>query len=402
LGHRRTSSGKPLQSDREIAMPESLLTQGGRPVQAMLVPRGSGGGVAVPEVEAEAQEERRLRLGPLSMPLRTARSSALCLVYVLLSASGPILLDWVKRSHGGRFRFSIPALTFNAWAIAAFLGFCWTFLTYGRSGLRRLYRPDMLWRFCITTGLFTAGDMLSFMSMQHLDVGTFSLLGKSSALIITMVLSRLLLNKPHTRLQYVLVVIVATATVIFCLEEQGARSLVAARAASRVSSAGEAAALATSASEWMVGLIQRASAVAMTSLGAVLQEQLFTRERGLPFMMQQCWMGCGAMLMSFFTLRCIYGLPASYLVEGFGDWRVLVLVGMYVATGMTTGLIVKQLGAVAKALCVPVYLGGCYAYAVRSGSAMLTLPVILAWSASTVCVLLFAVSKAAQSKGRAA
>lgn len=56
-------------------------------------------------------------------------------------------------------------------------------------------------------------------------------------------------------------------------------------------------------------------------------------------------------------------------MEGFNHWRVLVLLFSYVASGLTTALMVKKLGAVAKSLCVPVYLGGCYFYAVCTGSA---------------------------------
>lgn len=312
----------------------------------------------------------------------------LCMMYVVLCSSGPILLDWVKRAHGGRFRFSVPALTFNAWAIAACLGFVWTLAKKGRAGLAQLNRPDMLWRFCITSSLFTAGDMLGFMSMQHLDVGTFSLLGKSLAIITTLVLSQVVLRRRHTAFQKVLVVIVAASTVVFCREEQRARTLILAGAS------GTGSLVVCPTSEWVAGIVQRTAAVCMTSLGAVLQERLLTRDPGISFMVQQCWMGCGALVMSFFTLRCLYGLPASYLAVGFNDWRVLVLLVMYVATGLMTGLIVKRLGAVTKALCVPIYLGGCYLYAVRTGTAALSFEVVVAWTASTTCVLLFAITKA--------
>lgn len=53
----------------------------------------------------------------------------------------------------------------------------------------------MLWRFFITTSLFVGGDMLSFMSIAHLDVGTFSLVGKALAIILTVLLSRVVLKK---------------------------------------------------------------------------------------------------------------------------------------------------------------------------------------------------------------
>lgn len=318
------------------------------------------------------------------------RSGALCLGYVLLSASGPILLDWVKQSHGGRFHFSVAALTFHAWAIASGIGFAWTWASAGRTGLRQMYRPDLMQKFCIPSALFAVGDMLSFMSMQRLDVGTFSLLGKSSSVLATMVLSRLILRKTHTRLQYCLVGMVAAATVVFCNEEQLAQGLVIGRTAGASSGAVE-----TIATERLVGLAQRTGAVFATSLGAVLQEQLFTREPSMPFMMQLCLMGLGAILMSLLTLQCSQGSFWLHLADGFDDWRVSVLLAVYILNGVSTGLVVKRLGAVAKALCVPVYLGGCYLYAVLSGSAVLTLPVVLAWTTSTACVLVFAMTKAA-------
>lgn len=357
----------------------------GDPLRQALLARRSG--ATATALAPEKQEDGTTQASKVSW-----RSAAFCIAYVLLCSSGPILLDWVKRAHGGRFRFSVAALTFHAWAIASCLGLIWTGASLGRPGLRRLNRPDMLWRFCITTGLFTAGDMLSFASMQHLDVGTFSLLGKSFSIVITLVLSRLVRGKPHTTLQYLLVVGVAAATVMFCREEQIAKTMIATAAVK--STASSLAVPPPAVGEWLFGLVQRVSAVGLTSLGAVLQESLFKRERNNPFMMQQCWMGCGAMLMSLFTLRCLYGLPLSHLLVGFGDWRVLVLLGTYITTGLMTGLIVKHLGAVAKALCVPIYLGGCYCYAVCSGSAALTLQALAAWAASTACVLTFAVSKA--------
>ena len=140
-----------------------------------------------------------------------------------------------------------------------------------------------------------------------------------------------------------------------------------------------------------------------------MQEQLLSYTPGIPFLLQQVWMSCAAMSLSLITLRCVclgaralkkscsllklrYRLPFSALVEGF-DWRVLVLLFTYVASGLTTGLMVKKLGAVAKSLCVPIYLGGCYFYAVHTGSATFTLQVVMAWCSSTACILLYAMSK---------
>jgi len=313
-------------------------------------------------------------------PRRLVKKAILCTIFVLLNASGPILFDWVKRGHGGRFPFAVPALTFHAWAFAGLLGLGWS-ASKGVEGMRQLLRPDMLWRFFITTSLFTAGDMLSFMSIQHLDVGTFSLLGKSLAIVVTVLLSRLLLRKSQTRTQYSLVAATAVATVVFCRSEAAARE------------AWTQTSLVCGEGQLGLGLVQRASAVCLTSLAAVLQERLLTKRPGIPFLLQQSWMSCGAMAMSIFTLKFVHRLPFSALLDGFGNWQVLVLLFSYVASGLTAALMVKKLGAVAKALCVPIYLGGCYAYAVYTGSAVLTAQAVTAWFASTACILLYAVSK---------
>lgn len=310
------------------------------------------------------------------------KKAALCGVYVLLSSSGPIMFDWVKRGHGGKFPFSVPALTFHAWGIAALLGLCWT-ASRGKKGWQMLNRPDMLWRFCITTSMFAAGDMLSFESIQHLDVGTFSLVGKALAIVVTVFMSRVVLKRHQSTTQYVLVAGVAAATMAFCHSEMQARDFI---------SPGASGLADIPAHEWFLGLVQRSTAVCITCLGAVLQERLLTREPGIPFLVQQSWMGCGAMLMCLLTMKW-NRLPLSVLTQGFDNWRVLILLSTYVANGLAAGLMVKRLGAVAKALCVPIYLGGCYAYAVRTGSACLSVSALLAWFASTVCILLYAVQQ---------
>jgi len=312
------------------------------------------------------------------------RKACLCFIFLVLSTMGPILFDWVKRGNSGSFPFSVPALVFNAWAIDAFVGFCWA-VTQGSKSVQLLWRPDMVWRFFITTSLFVAGDMLSFMSIEHLDVGTFSLVGKALAIILTVLLSRLVLKKGQSLQQYSLVAAVAVATMFFCQSEVQARQ--AANLAKVLRSPTQAS------MSWYLGLAERSTAVFLTSLAAVLQEQLLTNRPGIPFMVQQSWMSLAAMTLSLLTLRFVHGLPLSALTEGFGHWRVLVLLFSYVASGLTTALMVKKLGAIAKSLCVPIYLGFCYAYAVYTGSASLTLQVLAAWTASTACILLYAISK---------
>ncbi|CAE7641494.1 EMB2745 [Symbiodinium sp. CCMP2456] len=312
------------------------------------------------------------------------RKACLCFIFLVLSTMGPILFDWVKRGNSGSFPFSVPALVFNAWAIDAFVGFCWA-VTQGSKSVQLLWRPDMVWRFFITTSLFVAGDMLSFMSIEHLDVGTFSLVGKALAIILTVLLSRLVLKKGQSLQQYSLVAAVAVATMFFCQSEVQARQ--ATNLAKVLRSPTQAS------MSWYLGLAERSTAVFLTSFAAVLQEQLLTNRPGIPFMVQQSWMSLAAMTLSLLTLRFVHGLPFSALTEGFGHWRVLVLLFSYVASGLTTALMVKKLGAIAKSLCVPIYLGFCYAYAVYTGSASLTLQVLAAWTASTACILLYAISK---------
>jgi len=133
--------------------------------------------------------------------------------------------------------------------------------------------------------------------------------------------------------------------------------------------------------------------VALASLAAVLQQRLLTQQTGVPFLLQQFWMGCGAMVVSLLTLRFGHGLPIASVLEGFEDWRVLVLLATFTGSGMCAGLVVKHLGAVAKALCVPVYLGGCYLYAVHMESAAFTVRALAAWLASVAGILAFAFSK---------
>eukprot|EP00930_Biecheleria_cincta_P038678 TRINITY_DN26565_c0_g1_i1.p1 TRINITY_DN26565_c0_g1~~TRINITY_DN26565_c0_g1_i1.p1 ORF type:complete len:428 (+),score=28.18 TRINITY_DN26565_c0_g1_i1:53-1336(+) len=304
----------------------------------------------------------------------------LCAAYVLLSMSGPILLDWVRRNSGGTFRFNVPSLTFNAYGIALIMGILWASCN---GQLDQLYRPDMLLRFGISASLFSAGDILNFLSLKYLDTGTFSLLGKALGIILTVTLTRLLLGKRQTRLQYGFLTGVAISTVVFCQAESYARGQVI----------GGNGSLPLAAGARSLGFILRSVGVTITSFAVVLQERFFTRKQA-PFMLQQFWMACGACTTSLVALKLLHGFRLSQLVRGFDDWRVLLMLTMYTAYGLTTGLMVKRLGALAKALCLPVYLGGCYAYAVLSGSTVLSTTVVLAWTTSASLLCAFTVSKA--------
>merc|ERR1712187_125085 len=155
------------------------------------------------------------------------------------------------------------------------------------------------------------------------DVGTFSLLGKSFAIVATVILSRAVLRKRQTPLQYVLVLIVFGATVAFCNAEQTAHLGISGSALVH-----------RDRDEWMLGIAQRTVAVCLTSLGAVLQESLLTRDSRIGFMTQQVWMGISAMFMSVFTLRFIYGQHLQHLLIGFNDLRVIFLLLAYTATGL--------------------------------------------------------------------
>lgn len=304
----------------------------------------------------------------------------LCAVYVLLSMSGPILLDWVRRQSGGTFNFNIPALTFNAYGIAAIVGILWTACN---GHMDQLYQPDMFLRFGISASLFSTGDILNFISLKYIDTGSFSLIGKALGIIFTVSLSRLLLGKRQTRLQYGLLTGVAISTAVFCQAESYARA--------QVISGNGSFALANHARP--LGFALRSLGVTFASFAVVLQERFFNKKQA-PFMLQQFWMACGACTTSLVALRLLHGFQLSQLVRGFDDWRVLLLLAMYTCYGLTTGLMVKRLGALAKALCLPVYLGGCYAYAVLSGSTVLSTTVVLAWATSSSLLCVFTVTKA--------
>lgn len=310
---------------------------------------------------------------------------AICAVNVVLNMAAPLLLDWLKRRQGGRYRFSPAALTFNAYAIGVALGIGWA-VSHGRAGLRQLCRPDMIWRFCITASLFAAGDILSFTSMQHLDPGIHSLVGKAFAMVFTVVLSRVVLGRKQTQTQYGLVGAVTMFTIVFCYEEtyaRGRQTLAMAGFEPR---------------RWALGLTQRTSGVVLTSLSAILQERFMSRGPETPFMALQFWMGCGALATSFFVLNVLHSLPASQLLEGFDDWRVLLLLVTYAASGLTAGLMVKRLGAVAKGLCVPIALGGCYLYTALRGEAVLSITAVGAWAASTLLILAYGMTRVVSSR----
>lgn len=321
----------------------------------------------------------------------------LCCVHVTLGMAGPFLLDWVKRHHGGSYRFSIPALTFMAYAMSLMLGATWTLLN-GREGLRLLNRPDMLWRFCVTASLFTLGDILSFMSMQHLDPGTFSLMGKGLSIALTVLMTRMLLGRKQTIYQYVLVAAVAASTFVFCHQEAVSRcQLESRRRPAEVQC--ESVSRHSDFNELCLGILQRSCAVLLLTLAAVLQERIMAREPDTPFMLQQCWMGCGALSTSVAANLFLHGqVPSAKLLQGFDDWRVVTLLLFYVANGMTAGLMVKRLGALAKALCVPIYLGGCYAYAVFSGSASPAVGAVAAWAFSMSLIVAYVLTKVSASQ----
>jgi len=335
----------------------------------------------LPRTEKDCREEA---------PKRRWRPAivALCSLHVCFGMSGPLLLDWVKRQHGGVYRFSIPALTFHAYSFAVMMGASWTLL-HGREGLRMLYRPYMLWRFFITASLFTVGDILSFLSMQHLDPGTFSLMGKGLSIGLTVLLTRTLLGRKQSSLQYALVTAVAVSTFVFCHQESLARS--SQHLASDSHRLFD--------EEWTLGVAQRFAAVILLSLAAVLQEQFLAREPGVPFMLQQCWMGVGALVTSLAANLVLHGeTPSWKLLRGFDDWRVVVLLIFYVANGLTAGLMVKRLGALAKALCLPIYLGGCYGYAVLSGSAPLSFGALASWALCTALIVAYVLTKVSFGK----
>mmetsp|Transcript_146356 Transcript_146356/g.467600 ORF Transcript_146356/g.467600 Transcript_146356/m.467600 type:complete len:355 (-) Transcript_146356:173-1237(-) len=314
----------------------------------------------------------------------------LCLAHVVLNASGPIMLHWVKAQNGGTYPFSGAALTFHAYSAAVLLGLFWVG-AQGAEGLRQLNRPIMFLKFGALAVLFSAGDTLSVCSMEYLDPATFSLVGKALAMVLAVGLSRIFLGRRQSQAQYQLLGAIILSTLAFCRFEAKSQlhaTGVSSRAASATAGAGQL---------WAWGLALRAAAVLLQSMAAVLQEWLLGQEAWVPFMLQQSWMGCGALTTTFAAWRGMHGQSITHLFDGFDDWRALTLLALYTLNGLTVGLMVKRLGVLAKALCVPVHLGACYIYGVWSCTATLKLEAISAWLISTVLVVMFAVSKA---KGR--
>jgi len=297
--------------------------------------------------------------------------------HIFLSMSGPIMLDMVKQRHDGRYNFHVPAMIFHAYTVSAGLSIG-NACTRGFHEVRKLYRPDMLWRYTATACLFTVGDMLSISSMQYLDAGTSSLIGKGFGIVATVALTSAILHLRHTASQCGLVMGITLATLVFC--QSGTGTPVQADKLQN--------------SAWSFAVVQRTMATVMTSLGAVLQERLLASEPSCSFMQQQFWMACGALVTSSVVLNFVYGVGMSDLFTGFDDWRVCIVLIFYVLHGLAAGLMVKHLGALLKALCVPVTLGGCYIYSVRSGTAALAGHKVLSWTTSTALIALYMVSKA--------
>eukprot|EP00929_Paragymnodinium_shiwhaense_P074899 TRINITY_DN3830_c0_g1_i2.p1 TRINITY_DN3830_c0_g1~~TRINITY_DN3830_c0_g1_i2.p1 ORF type:complete len:357 (-),score=47.64 TRINITY_DN3830_c0_g1_i2:13-1083(-) len=293
-----------------------------------------------------------------------------CAVYLLLSVAAPIILDWLKRAQGGHFQFSVAALTFHAYVVAAILGVLWT-TTLG-PGLRALY------------------------SMYYLNAGSFSLLGKSFSMAFTVVLSRCLLGRKQSYLQYSLCVGIGLSTLAFCHFELVARKRLAggsadSEAASSMTGASDTEAENTINAVFILGMCLRLGSSFLASLASVMQERILKKDAQMHFMMQQVWMSGGALLVGYAALRLRgrEGGPGSsalsQLVDGFDDVRVLLLLGLFVCHGLMAGLLVKKLGALTKALCTPFVLGGCYTFAVCFGSAPLAAEPLAAW---LVCALL--------------
>jgi len=312
---------------------------------------------------------------------------ASCCGYVVLSASSPLLIDLTKRHNGGSFPFRSPALVFHAYACGTLLGATSTLHASGLQGLHSLLRVDMLCRFGAAAVLLALGDSLNFLSAQHLDVATYTLVGKALAIVVTVLCTRAVLGQGQTRLQHLLVLAITVATAEFCRADLDARH---GQGHQQIGSGDPPAA---GRRVWWRGLSERTAGVGLVSLAAVLTQRLLTQQQGVPFLRQQFWMGCGAMCTSLLDLRLAHGLPIASLLEGFDNWRALLLLASFTASGLCGGLVVKHLGAVAKALCVPVYLGGCYIYAVQTGSAVFTVRALACWLTSVACILAFAFSK---------
>eukprot|EP00929_Paragymnodinium_shiwhaense_P074900 TRINITY_DN3830_c0_g1_i3.p1 TRINITY_DN3830_c0_g1~~TRINITY_DN3830_c0_g1_i3.p1 ORF type:complete len:285 (-),score=43.80 TRINITY_DN3830_c0_g1_i3:13-867(-) len=240
------------------------------------------------------------------------------------------------------------------------------------------------------------GDIMGMYSMYYLNAGSFSLLGKSFSMAFTVVLSRCLLGRKQSYLQYSLCVGIGLSTLAFCHFELVARKRLAggsadSEAASSMTGASDTEAENTINAVFILGMCLRLGSSFLASLASVMQERILKKDAQMHFMMQQVWMSGGALLVGYAALRLRgrEGGPGSsalsQLVDGFDDVRVLLLLGLFVCHGLMAGLLVKKLGALTKALCTPFVLGGCYTFAVCFGSAPLAAEPLAAW---LVCALL--------------
>merc|ERR1711957_574749 len=75
-------------------------------------------------------------------------------------------------------------------------------------------------------------------------------------------------------------------------------------------------------------------------------------------------------------------------------------IALYLFHALASALVVKRFGALTKALCVPMVLGGCYAYAVVTNSASMSLSAVASWLISSVLICLFVASKDATKMDR--
>ena len=112
-------------------------------------------------------------------------------------------------------------------------------------------------------------------------------------------------------------------------------------------------------------------------MAEVAQEGLTSRHRGLPVMVQQVWVSLGGLATSYAALfwkeniypvaeqpapGLLFGFTFPGLYRGWDRFTVLLLLA-YTLHGMLSFLLVRELGALGKALCSPLTTGACYFFA---------------------------------------
>jgi hypothetical protein len=269
-------------------------------------------------------------------------------------------------------------LSLHAYSLGTLLGFAGVASSEGVRGIvDALLLPDMS-RYIALAGLMAMGDMLSIASMAYLDPGSFMLLGKGISILMTVALSYVVLGKRQSHRQYIIVALLLASTTWFLRAQSGAMGL-----AGRWKGGAE---------RWLFGMVTRALGVVLGALASVVQECLMTGKAVVSFWKMQTWICMGGALVSLGIMHIQQGISYKSVFQGFDDWPLHAAIVFNVLAGLVQGLLLKRCGAMTKALCLPMVLGGSYFLSVVLGSAAPNMQAFLAWLSCSALIAAFALA----------